>query len=1049
MIFKFKHFFLLILCSISFFISTNAQNEKKTISGIVTDDKQEPVIGATVAVKGTVTGTMTDVDGKFKMDVPINGTLVITYIGYTMQEIPITASSDYKITMQEDALDLDEVIVVGYGTAKKRDLTGAISSVKTDKLRTEAPRSVQDLLRGNVPGLNVGMSGKAKGSSDLIVRGKGTLRSNAGNPLYVVDGVIYDGDLSDLNVNDIETIDVLKDASSAAVYGAKSGYGVIAITTKKGTDRGKPIVNFNANVGWVTMANERKVLSPEGFIKFRQDLKNGEYSDDYYQKYPQMYSDPRQLNGVDPLAWYNYDMKTPATSVTDNQLVEKWLTRLYFSTPEMENYMAGKTTAWNKEIFQTGLQQDYSASVSNRTESLSYYWSLGWQDRESLYKDDKFTNLTSRLNLESKINKYITIGVNMNFSSRDEAHIMTDSGDTEDKSWQQVDKLSPYSSNNMDDPDSPYQLYPTGNVTSKNPFYDRKYIDRKNLITTLNGTMFAKLNLPYGLEYKINFTPHLRWREFFNHKSSEHEGWAVGEATRKHEKWYNWQVDNLFTWKKEFAKVHNLELTGLINAEKGQYWKTESKTSDFDPSDLLGYHNMEAGTIPKATSSDTYKTRDALMGRLFYSYANKYMLTASIRRDGYSAFGKENPRGTFPAVALGWVFTSEKFGEVLNPWMSYGKLRFSWGKNGNSDFDQYGALADMKSSLTPIIDQSGKLNLISQLYIIRMANYGLKWESTDSYNLGLDFSVVKDILSGSFDIYNKETNDLLIERQLPRFTGYEKINDNLGKVQNKGFEVSLNASVMKINNFEWNATGTFSLNRRKLKKLYGDMIDVFDANGNVIGQREADDTKNGWYIGRDPDQIFGYVRDGVWQLGEEAEAAKYGLQPGDFKYIDQDGDGVMTDEDKRFQKYKTPRFRWSLRNSFRIYQDFELSFMLYSLWGHYDTFNAAANNSLADRVSSYDYPRWTKDNPINDYARIGSKNIGTNWINKSFIRLDNITLSYYVPQQFLKRFLIQDMRVTGSIRNVAVFAPDWKNLWDPETGSPYGRTFSLGLSFTL
>ncbi|MCD7937543.1 MAG: SusC/RagA family TonB-linked outer membrane protein [Tannerellaceae bacterium] len=1040
---KFRPFYLLALLSIILCIPLQAQSDKKTISGVVLDTEQEPVIGATIVLKGTPAGTITDLDGRFQLEVTPGATLVVSYIGCTTQEIRVTQQTEYKIVLQEDALDLDEVVVIGYGTARKRDLTGAIASVKTEKLQTEAPRSVQDLLRGNVPGLNISMNGKAKGDGDLIIRGKSTLRDNAGGPLLVLDGVIYDGALSDLNPNDIASVDVLKDASSAAVYGAKAGNGVVVIMTHKGSNRGKPVVNFNASVGWETMANKRKVLSPEGYIQFRQDYEMGRYSDDYYERYPEIFTDPRKLQGVNQLDWYNYDMQSPVTSVSETDLITKWLSRLDFKTPEINNYLDGRITNWEDVAYQTGLQQNYSASVSNRTETTSYYWSLGWQDRESIYAGDRFTRLSSRLNLETQINPYLSVGMNMNFATRNEGFLTAD--------WGQVRHLSPYAANELDDPESPYRRYPTGDVNSLNPLYDNLYRDRKNLTTTLNGTIFGKLTLPFGFEYQMNFTPHLSWKEYFNHDSAENESWAAagGSAERTHEKWFNWQVDNVFRWKREFARKHNVEVTFLVNAEKNQYWKTESKTSNFTPSDILGYHNMDAGTIPRAYSNDTYSTGDALMGRLFYSYENKYMITASIRRDGYSAFGKENPRATFPAVAVGWTFTSEKFAQAINSWMSYGKLRFSWGQNGNRDIGIYDALADLNSSLTPLIDQSGNLYLLSQIYVRRMANYNLKWENTSSYNIGLDFAIFNDILSGSVDLYNKRTNDLLVNRALPRFTGYENVTANLGQIENKGIEIFLNASIMRVRNFEWDATGTFSLNRRKILKLYGDMVDVLDENGNVIGQREADDTRNNWFIGKDPDQIWDYVRDGVWQLGEEEEAAKYGCAPGDFKYVDQDGDGYMTDEDKVFQKYKTPRFRWSLRNNFRIYNDFEFSFMLYSLWGQHGTFNDAANDVFADRRSNYDYPRWTKDNPTNDYARIGSYNVGNNYVSRSFIRLDNIALTYRVPKKYLQKALIQDMRVTGTIKNVAVFAPSWKNMWDPETGEPYGRSFTLGINFTL
>lgn len=1054
MIKRMKNLRLLVLLFLLFLIYNQimAQTASKTIQGTVTDKTtKEAIVGASVILKGTTKGIFTDLEGKFKLDVPDKGTLVITFIGYTGSEVAINNEAYYNIALSEDAMDLEEVVVIGYGTTKKRDLTGAISSVKADKLQTEMPRSMQDLLRSNVAGLDVGISGRAKGSGGMSIRGKNNLRDK-NEPLIVVDGVIYDGDMSDLNTSDILSIDVMKDASSAAVYGAKAANGIIAIVTRKGSASGKPVINFNGSWGWVSMANRRNALSPEGYIKFRQDYENGRYSDDYYQQYPQIFSDPRLLNGVNQLDWYNYDMKTPVATVDETQLMTKWLSRLDFKTPEIENYLAGRTTNWQDLVFHTGLQQDYSASVSNKTEDVTYYWSLGWQDRESIYVGDEFTNLTSRLNLESNINKWLSVGVNLNFSARNEPNQVWDGSNFKSTvDWGQSRNLSPYTLNEIDSPDSPYRRYPSGDNSSTNPFYDALYTNTKFQRTSLSGTIFGKLTLPYGFGYQMNFTPYLSWQEYYEHKSSKHEGWTAngGSAERRHEKWYNWQVDNLFTWKQEFDKKHNVEVTFLVNAEKGQYWQTKSQTSNFSPNDVLGFHGMDAGTVPKANSNDTYKTGDALMGRLFYSYMNKYMLTTSVRRDGYSAFGLKNPHATFPAVALGWVFTSEKFGEKLDPWMTYGKLRLSWGQNGNRDIGQYEQLAQLTPGLTPYIDANGNVYITSQLWVSRMANSDLKWENTKSYNVGLDFSLFKDILGGSIDIYKKETNDLLVSRGLPKFTGFDRVTTNVGLVENRGFEITLNANIMKHNNFEWSASGNFSLNRRRIKQLYGDMVDIVDADGNVIGKREADDVEKQWFIGEDPDRLWGYVRDGVWQIGEEEEAKKYGCAPGDFKYLDLDEDGLMTDKDKRFQKYQTPRFRWQLRNDFRLFNNFDFSFMLYSLWGHYGTFNDAANNVFADRVSNYDYPRWTPDNPTNDYARIGSKNLGNNWVERSFIRLDNISLSYRVPTNFLKKYSIQNMRLTGTVRNVATFAPHWKSMWDPETGDPVGRTFSLGINFTL
>ena len=548
----------------------------------------------------------------------------------------------------------------------------------------------------------------------------------------------------------------------------------------------------------------------------------------------------------------------------------------------------------------------------------------------------------------------------------------------------------------------------------------------------------------------MNFTPRYHWYEYMNHESSQHPEWAGegGKSERKNEKTFNWLLDHIVRWKQEFGKDHRVEATFLFNAEKGQWWQTVAKNQQFTPSDVLGYHNIGAGAIPSVSSNDTYKTGDALMGRIFYSFKDKYLITASVRRDGYSAFGQMNPRATFPAVALGWVFTSEKFMEASGSWLNYGKLRFSWGQNGNRDIGQYDALASLNSGLHPYIDQNGNVYVTSQIYINRMPNNTLKWERTASYNIGIDFSVCGDRLSGSMETYMAETNDLLVNRSLPSILGYDNVKANLGTLTNRGFELTLNANVIENRNFSWNSSGTFSFNRRKIKHLYGDKEEIKDADGNVIGYKEADDLANKWFIGHDTDQIWDYERDGVWQLGEEEEAAKYGNKPGDFKYIDQNNDGVMDNDDKIFQGYTTPRFRWSWRNEFTFYKNFNLSFMVYSHIGQYGTFNRAANTGgMFDRYTVVDIPRWTKDNPTNDYGRLGSKNIGSNYVKKTFVRMENITLSYNVPQDFLKRFSVQNMRFSVAVRNPFVIT-GW-TFGDPEGGDTTLRTVNFGVNFTL
>ncbi|MCY4778072.1 SusC/RagA family TonB-linked outer membrane protein [Sphingobacterium sp. UT-1RO-CII-1] len=1034
------------------FFSLWALAQEKEIVGTVRNKSGEPLASVSVILKGSTTGTSTNEEGKFQLNLKqgSSGILVFSHGGYQSREERLAGQSTVEIIMTESLEDLEEVVVVGYGTAKRKDLTGAVSSVQADKLEKEAPRSVQDLLRGNAAGMIIGQGSTAKGDAPMLVRGKGTLKAGS-SPLTVVDGVIFDGSFEDLNPNDIQSIDILKDASATAVFGAKAANGVILITTKKGKT-GKPMISFNANVGVVQNAKMPRVMTGEEFLAYRYDYEIGRRTDEYLSDHPEMFVDPRKLTGVNQLDWYNYDQKDPVSSVSEKELLRSWLSRLELKSPEIDNYMANNLTNWQDLVFHNGFQQDYSASVSNSSEHSSYYLSFNHIDREGVVVGDRFKNFRTRLNLEAKIAPFLKVGANNNFAARNEGFLAAE--------WGQSAIISPYGSNNIGDSNSPYQRLPTGDVTPLNPFYDNMFRDRVDRYNTLTSNLYAIVKLPFGIEFQSTFSPYLSYREYYNHDSSNNPEWKAkgGSSERRNEKTYNWQIDNILRWKKSFNE-HSLEVTLLQNAEKGQFWMTSAKASKYTPSDVLGWHRIQAGSVPLNESDDTYKTGDAMMARVYYSYRSKYMVTASVRRDGYSAFGAQNPRATFPALAFAWNFSDENFMKFASSWLDYGKLRLSWGKNGNRDIGQYDALSDMTSGLHPYIDQKGNLYLYSQLYVNRMENLGLKWETKASYNLGLDFSLFSNRLSGAFEYYNATTKDLLVDRALPNIIGFNSVAANLGELGNHGFEFTLNGSILRKDNFNWNATAIFMVNRRKIKKLYGDMIPVRDASGNIVGEREADDIKNKWFIGQDPDRIWDYERVGVWQVGEEAEAKKYGLQPGDFKYKDQNEDGVMTNADRVFQGYTTPRFRWSLRNDFN-YKNFDLSLFLYSNWGQNHSFNRAANNSVfADRATDYYMGRWTAANPINDYARIGSKNIGNNYVDKSFVRLESITFSYRVPAEWLKKVHVQNMRISAAVRNAAVWAPHWK-FRDPEAEThtdsnddkgkgPTPRTFSLGVNFAL
>ena len=1003
-------FFLLL-----FFLPFSLFAQDLTVSGTVTDAQNRPVEGVSVLLKGTTRGTSTNSAGKFTLtNVPSNGVLVLSSAGYAEQEISVSNRTAITITMQEQASALNEVVVVGYGTQQKKDLTGAVASVKATQLENENPGNVQDILRGNVPGLNISQvnAASAKGGGDLQIRGRSSI--NAGtSPLIVLDGVIYNGQLADINPNDINTIDVLKDASSAAVFGAKAASGVVLITTKKGSSR-KPLITLNTNIGMGVLAQNEELYDGEGFVRWRGFVQR---SRNVSPLKHHIFDDPRNLPaGITMTQWRDGRA---------GDSIDIWLDRLGLRPIEIANYKAGKTVDWYNLMFQRALRQDHTVSLSGKKDEVSYYMSLGYTNNEGIIIGDNYKTFRTRLNLEGKVASFITAGINMQFSDRDESQVPVN--------WGQMVNASPFGE--IYNADGTLRDSPNDDLgNNANPFMDNTYTNRLQKNNTLFGTIYAKGNLPFGFSYQVNFTPSFDFYRYFNGVSAKHVTYRVrrGVATRTTQTSYNWQIDNLLKWDKTFGE-HQFNVTLLMNAEKFQSWREQIDNEGFDPSDNLSWHSIGAGIKPIVSSDDQISTGDALMARLNYAWMSKYMLTLSFRRDGYSAFGQKNPRADFPAAALGWVFTDEEFLRDVR-WLNYGKLRVSYGLNGNRDIGRYQALSNLTTGKYQYISPAGAVIPVSQLWVDRMQNDNLRWEKTASLNFGLDFNILNNRLGGSIDVYKKETKDLLILRALPTVTGFDNVMTNLGQVDNKGIEFSLNSTNITTPNFVWRSTLNFSLNRNEIVHLYGP-VNIYDDQGKVIGQEEKDDINNRWFIGHALDEIWDQKVLGVWQLHEADEAKKYGVAPGDFKVEDVNGDGTYSDADRQFLGFETPRYQWTLRNEFNLFKNFDFSFMLYANWGQMASYNQAKNNSgFQDRQNSYKFPFWTPQNPINDYARLYSSNGSATFSvyrKTSFIRLNTIALGYTLPKQLVERAQIQSLKVYVNATNPFVFAPDW-TYWDPE-----------------
>ncbi|QKJ31936.1 SusC/RagA family TonB-linked outer membrane protein [Mucilaginibacter mali] len=1014
------------------------------VKGTVKDSKNQPIPGATVKVKETGKAAASDINGNYTISAAANNTLVFSSVGYTSIEERVGNRTTINAVLADDSKQLSDVVVIGYGTRAQKDVTGAITSVKAEKLEVENPASIADLIKGNVAGITVALnvSPKGGGTGDLQIRGKATLTASS-SPLIVLDGVVYQGQMADINPNDIERVDVLRDASALAVYGSASAAGVVAITTKKGK-LGAPQINLNMNVGFEQLEKNQKFYGPEGFLAWRADgARASNVNNPYYY-----YSNPNALPDGVTLAQFM------GTSTGDPTTV--WLQRLGLQNNEIANYNAGKTTDWAKLVFRTGLRQDYTASLSGRNDNTSYYLSGNYTKNQNLIQGGEYKNYRARVNLEGKAAKFLTVGMSTQFASRDEGGNQAD--------WTQIINSSPYGDFYLADGVTLRRIdTDDSGLNQRNPFLATYYNQTVAIQNTLFANLYAKLRLPLGIQYQLNFAPDIEsYRNFNFIPVANPNELAGGEASRSMENRYKYILDNLLTWNKTFGGIHNIDITALLEKEKYQTWYTNTSNSGLTPSDVLGYHSIGAGILPVESSDDRVYNADAIMGRLNYTLMGRYMLTASVRRDGFSPFGLQFPRSTYPTGAVAWVLSDEKFMKTKTfDWLNYAKLRVSYGVNGNrlatGTADPSLALALISTAKYPTVSSSGTVTNNVSLYASSLQNPNLKWERTTGINLGLDWSILHDRINGSFDVYNRKTTDLIVNRTLLTIQGFGAgagSLTNIGEVNNKGFEVSVNTKNINSRNFNWTSSATFFVNRNKIVHLYGPATTT-DASGNTV-TKENDDTGNGWFIGHDISSVWDYRILGVWQANETAEMAKYvgaGLRPGDFKLQDVDGDYKFTDADKQFLGSRTPQFNWSLRNDFNFLKNFDFSFLLVSAMGQLSTFNEAKNNPGSvgfARQSSYILPYWTADNPINDYARLNSGSSGTTinvFRKSSFVRVNTVSLAYTLDKKLVQRLGMQSARVFVNSNNAYVLT-GWE-FWDPQNSGPTPRIVTAGINVTF
>ncbi|WP_353130790.1 TonB-dependent receptor [Parapedobacter pyrenivorans] len=995
---------------------SNSVPQERVITGNVTDESGMPLEGVTVTVKGTQTKVITDVDGNYQVGVPANGILLtFTTIGFEAAERSIGKESKVNITMKTSVSDLDEVVVIGYGTQRKSDLTGSVVRVSMGDKENQANVNLLQALSGTAAGVNIQATGLAGGEPNVSVRGQTSLSAND-NPLVVVDGIIYNGAISDINTNDVEAIDILKDASAAAVYGSRSANGVMLITTKKGkTD--KPNLSFNMYYGYQDMTNNpMKVMNAE---QYAIRLVDYFYQQDLYKWY---YTKPTSAEG-----------KPMRPDVTDRELVAARLR----TQEERDNYLAGKSIDWVDEVTRRAPIQNYDLSLSQQTERNNYFVSASYTDEQGILSNDAFKRFTLRTNFESKVTDWLTFGLNSSYSYRDYSGV--------EASFNNARRASPLANNKIGAPD--YDMFLTGETYMPYPFNNLN-VDNSDIRNNLFVVGRAKVTVPWvkGLTNELNYsnTYSANNNNSFYPINTPEGSANKGEARKHPSQERNWILNNIVSYLGDFGN-HQINGTLLFSRENRYADNSTISNTGFE-NPILGYNNIGMGTLPVVESSAWEENSLSYMGRVSYSYKDRYLVTGTVRKDGFSGFAANKKFATFPSLSLGWVLSEEPFFDNVKD--VFLKVRLSYGKNGNQGIGRYSSFSRMVAR--PYVYGATTANGVLPT---SLGNADLGWETTGSYNLGVDFGFLNRRITGSVDIYNAKTTDVLVRRALPPASGYPNIWANIGAIGNRGGELEMRTINLQ-DKLRWESSFVFSLNRSEITQLYGGEADQ--------------DLGNSWFVGEPISAIYDYeMAGGVWSEYDLYNGRTLmNWYPGQFRYVDQNGDGVIDpNSDRTIIGYEAPNYRFSIGNNLS-YSNFNLSFLLNSIQGGNGFYlmdnsravNVAWNADDVFRINATAVrPYWTPDNGVDNATGIYNTPVRQSGIyeSRSFVRLQDITFAYRFAPSLLKPLKLKACQIYVSAKNLYTWT-NWSG-WDPEVGlgnsadqdTPLSRNVTAGFRLTF
>lgn len=966
------------------------------VSGRVTDEKGESLPGVSVKVAETSTGTVTDVNGAYSLSAPEGSSLVFTYLGYLPQTVRVREGT-INIVMKVDqaGTQLNEVVVVGYGTQKRSDITGSVASVSKERLSKLPVNNVMQAIQGAVSNVTVNQSSSIPGDAPSVqVRGRNSISAQS-EPFVVVDGIPLtktDGSINDINPNDIESMEILKDPSAVAIYGVNGSNGVILITTKRGKS-GKPSIRYSTYAG----------------VENATDVLEGVSSEEMIARY-------KEYSRINLLPLFN-------GGPVRNEY-------------ELENYEKGISIDWIDAVMQTGVNQNQNVSVNGGNEFAKYYVSGDYMTQKGVILGYDYKRYSFRLNTDIKPTKYITVGTS--------SFLVSHNRDGGRAHLQNAMAMSPFA--RMYEADGSLTQFPMkGEQLWANPLLNTTLDpERRTFNMTLNGygeLNFGELIKPLnGLKYRFN-----GGYSFVPSRINEYEGKSVfnmtgfGRLTNAETQSYT--LENILTYNKDIGK-HHLDFTGLY-AAKQKYWQRVIAEGSNFPNDDLGWGNLfGAGTQVTRSAADKYNTVSQ-MGRLNYGYDSRYMVTLTVRRDGSSVFGANNKYGTFPAGALAWNIHNESFMKPLSNTISNLKLRVSYGLSGNEAINIYESLALMNTNGLAMSGQSRTALETREL----MGNANLQWEKAKSFNTGIDFGLFNNRISGSLDVYKTRTYDLLLRQELARLTGYERVISNLGELSNTGLDLTLNTQNIVKKDFSWTTAIVFATNKNEIISLYGDGQDDLGNRwflGEPVGVAFDYTYKGIWQ----EDEIAQGLHT-KWDANAKA---------GDIKLADLNNDGKIDNGDRSILGQTAPKWTGGLTNTF-TYKDFSLNIFINTVQGalRNNAQLNAASDEMGRRNAPAIIGYWTPENKSTEWRSLHnqSNRYGYGFASDaSFTRLKDVTLSYNLPKSLVEKIGLGGIQLYTSGRNLYTWT-NWIG-WDPEArdinrGSendnlnyPMVRSFVLG-----